>query len=308
MQVDVGPRIAWGTPLPIRAAARDLRTGPGGPGDVAVADAASLDAAFDEQRALVELGTQPVAPWAAALVGVRAGGGFRRSLDALTPPEEAGSLLRQVLDDLPAAVLISGYAFMRMAHRAGTHPSRVAPPAVLDRMVDLCSGWRAGGTMVASIAAGRGVPVQDCPPAPDLTGGDPWSWHEMPTLGADWMRRRRCIDLGVGPDGSFTVWAMFRDSVGEGGGREAVLHEYALRASGTGDALTAVSAEPRVLPFGECPAAADAVGAIAGTALGDLPDAVPASLVGVRSCTHLNDLLRSLGGVGALLDRARAAS
>lgn len=306
MHVDVGVRKNWGSPLPISGGARDLRTGQD-PDDVYVVDAASIEAGFDEERALVELRTKPEALWTARLIGVRAGGGFRRHLERTAPPEAAGSLLRQVLDDLPAAALISGYAFMRMAHRSGTHPAGIAPPGVLDRMVDLCSGWRAGGTMVSSIAAGRGVPIQDCPPAPDLVGDDRWSWHEMPVLQADCMRRRRCIDVTLEPGGGFGVWAMFRDSVGDGGGAEAVLHEYAVEVTGEGTVVSAVSAEPRVLPFMECPAAADPVAVLAGTELAELGTRVPEALVGTASCTHLNDLLRSLAGVDTLLARARAA-
>ena len=74
-------------------------------------------------------------------------------------------------------------------------------PHSLDRMTDLCSGWRSGGTAVLSTAAGNGVPMQDCPPAPRPTGADPDAWHDIGELELDWMRRRRCIDVQVGPDG-----------------------------------------------------------------------------------------------------------
>jgi hypothetical protein len=62
-----------------------------------------------------------------------------------------------------------------------------------------------------------------------------------------------------------------------------------------------VVAEPRVLPFPECPAAADAVGALVGSEVRVLARVVPGTLTGIASCTHLNDLLRALGGVGGLL-------
>jgi hypothetical protein len=117
----------------------------------------------------------------------------------------------------------------------------------------------------------------------------------------DWMRRRRCIDVAVDGDGSFAIWAMFRDTVGEGGGDEVVLHEYAVRATGRDGRVGSITAEPRVLPFPECPAAADAVGALVGSPVDDLASVVPDTLTGIASCTHLNDLLRALGGVGGLL-------
>jgi hypothetical protein len=53
-----------------------------------------------------------------------------------------------------------------------------------------------------------------------------------------------------------------------------------------------------VLPFPECPAAALAVGDLVGCDLAELSRSVPDLLTGIRSCTHLNDLLRALGGRG----------
>jgi hypothetical protein len=339
MHVDVGARTEWALPLPIVGAARDLRTGPDG--STTVLAEARVEAAFDTGRALVELHATPPFDWLDELVGTRAGGGFRRRLDEVVPPEDAGSLVRQVLDDMPAGLLISGYAFMRLARRQGHAPSSLTPPDVLDRMVDLCSGWRAGGVAAESIGTGHGIPMQDCPPAPELRGvlavpmpspqprrravtaatvapairaetanpdGDPWAWHETGPLPSDHMRRRRCLDLTAEDDGTFSIWAMFRDTVGEPEGGEAVLHEYAVEATGRDGVLTEVRADPRVLPFPECPGAAGHVAALAGVAVADLPTAVPEKLVGVASCTHLNDLLRALGGLAGLFDVAPVLS
>lgn len=301
MHVDVGARTGWGVALDMAGGARDLRTG-ADPDAPDVVDAAEVHATFDGQRVLVALECDPPAPWSEALMGARAGGGFRKRLDDVAPELEARSLLRQVLDDMPAAVLISGYGFMRLARRQGLHPASLTPPDVLDRMVDLCSGWRAGGKAVASIEAGHGVPLQDCPPAPAWSEDDPWAFHPVEALAPDAMRRRRCLDASPGRDGGVSVWAMFRDSVGEPDGGEAVLHEYAVRAEVRDGVVTDVSAEPRVLPFAECPGAASEVTRIVGAAVAELPVAVPEKLVGVASCTHLNDLLRALGGVASLLE------
>lgn len=303
MHVDVAARVGWGVALPVSGGARDLRTRGDDGSDAVVESAAHLDAAFDTERRLVELAATPAPSWLAALVGARAGGGFRRQLDEIVPLDEAGSLLRQVLDDLPAAVLISGYAFMRMATRQGLDPSSLTPPGALDRMTDLCSGWRSGGTMVQSIAEGNGVPIQDTPHAPSLSEADPVAWHDMPELAPDHMRRRRCLDVSVQADGALSVWAMFRDTVGEPDGEESVLHEYAVQARVVDGAIDAISAEPRVLPFPECPGAAGHVGVLAGMAVADMPLGVPETLVGTASCTHLNDLLRALGGLAAVIDR-----
>lgn len=304
MHVDVGARTEWGAALPIVSGARDLRTSLDG--TVSVLAEARVEAGFDPARRLVEARSTPPVAWLDDLVGTRAGGGFRRRLEEVVPAAEAGSLVRQVLDDMPAGVLISGYGFMRLARRQGLAPSSLTPPDVLDRMVDLCSGWRQGGVAVASIGSGHGVPMQDCPPAPELTAvaDDPWAWHDMEPLASDHMRRRRCLDLSVDAGGWFEVWAMFRDTVGEPDGGEAVLHEYVVEARGRSGVLTEVRADPRVLPFPECPGAAAQVSALVGTEVAELSAAVPDTLVGTASCTHLNDLLRALGGLAGLLDGA----
>jgi hypothetical protein len=242
------------------------------------------------------------------MVGHRAGGGFRKQLDQVAPRDSGATLVRQLMEDLPAAALISGYASLRLARRLGGPPGALTPPGVLERMTDMCSGWRAGGTAIDSIAAGQGVPIQDCPEAPELAGADPDSWHPIPPLAADCMRRRRLVDVvfdGGVDAGSAQLWAMFRDTVGEEGGTELVLHEYSLSGrlerTEAGMVLVSVEADPRVLPFTECPAAASEVRALCGTLLADLPTVVPVALFGVASCTHLNDLLRNVGGMAGVL-------
>jgi hypothetical protein len=313
MHVDIGVRTELSGALVLSGAARDVVTSstqadqrdPEGPPPATVLAESEVEARFGEDRCLVELQTSPNVRWAPELVGARAGGGFRRVLDVVLPPDERSSLLGQLLDDLPAGALISGYAWMRVARRAGRRPVELMPVQALDRMTDLCSGWRQGGICEQSVRGGHGVPVQDTPPAPDLRGDDPLAWHAIAPLPPDWMRRRRLIDVEVSDDDRFAVWAMFRDSVGEPDGGEVVLHEYAVHVEGERRGITSVVAEPRVLPFPECRPAAEAVGALRGRDIDTLGAVVPDVLIGVASCTHLNDLLRSLGGVGGLLDHAR---
>jgi hypothetical protein len=311
MHIDVGPAAEWSDrfqELEIAGAARDVRGNAIGEPPTVITQE-SMRATFDHGRMLLTLETEPATDWPRQMVGQRAGGGFRRRLADVTPPGAEQSLLRQLLEDLPAAARISGYASLRLSRRRGSNPAVLTPPGVLDHMTDMCSGWRAGGTAVVSISASKGVPVQDTPAAPDLAGDDITSWHTIPTLAADWMRRRRLVDVTFDEGGTAaSLWAMFRDSVGEPDGTEAVLHEYGLtgriETSADGLVLTSLEADPRVLPFTECPAAALEVGALAGVLLKDLPKTVPVALFGVASCTHLNDLLRSIGGVAGAVSLA----
>lgn len=330
MHVDVGPRAEWGSALPVYGAARDLRTN--AKGDPEIVAVSHIHAGFDKERRMVEIEADPPADWLVTLLGIRAGGGFRQALGELVPPEEAGSLVRQVLDDMPAALLISGYALMRWARRRGADPRSLTPRDAVSRMVGICSGWRSGGAAADSLARDEGVPLEEATPArvpigllehpmnPSSPDGraafdlgsvdpallDPWAWHDMPVLPVDQMRRRRSLDLQVHGDGTFEVWAMFRDSVGEPDGDEAVVHEYTVRANGVDGVLARVEAEPRVLPFPECPLAAAHVNDLVGLAVADLASAVPETLTDIRSCTHLNDLLRALGGLASLFEAAAA--
>ncbi len=68
----------------------------------------------------------------------------------------------------------------------------------------------------------------------------------------------------------------------------------------TGTVLTC-TATPRVLPWVECPAAAASAARLAGLSVAGLRDHVRTTLIGTSTCTHLNDTLRSLEDVAALL-------
>ena len=141
------------------------------------------------------------------------------------------------------------------------------------------------------------------PPAPVLDArDDPAAWHELPPLPPLATRRRRRLDLSGGR-GSLTCHAMFRDSYMHDNGQETIVHEYELQAALDPDlVITDALATPHVLPWQECPAAASSAARIVGQRAGDLRGYVRESLVGTSTCTHLNDLLRSLDDVVALAE------
>ena len=252
---------------------------------------------FASQRRVVSLRTDPSRPELDVVVGGPVGAGLRATVQRALP-DVGGTTLGLLLDDIPVAALISGYAGMRSAALAGVN---YVVPGVVSRMADLCSGWRTGGQAVISIGGGHGMPRQDCPPAPSLEDGDPLAWHIQPALPAGAMRRRRRIDVFAEGEG-WGVDAMFRDTFGEPEGHEGVLHEYTLVASlDEGLTITAIEATARVLPFEECPWAAPNVDRLVGQAVPALRQVVPDVLGGVAGCTHLNDLLRALADTPVLL-------
>ena len=62
--------------------------------------------------------------------------------------------------------------------------------------------------------------------------------------------------------------------------------------------MLSCSATPRVLPWLECPAAAASAARVQGRPVGELRALVKEELVGISTCTHLNDLLASLAQAG----------
>jgi hypothetical protein len=275
--------------------ARDLLTSPDG--SPSVAAAAEVRATVDGDRRLLDLEADPDGPAATTLVGSAVASGFRRLVDAAVPDHrQAQSPLYLLLDDLPVAALISGYAelYFRpdelMARRTG-HPKG-----------DVCSGWRSDGTMMVAIRDHGRIPVPVGPPAPRLEpDDDELAWHPLDSLPPGGMRRRRRIDVyGAAPT---RVDAMFRDTHVDPQGVETVLHEYSVDATVDDQTLRILSIEatPRVLPWVECPWAADSAHRLEGEEVGSLRRLVTQTFQGVTTCTHLNDMLRSLADIVPLV-------
>lgn len=287
----------------VDARARDLHTT--ADGSCQVVGEARLRAVIDPSLLLVTIETEPARPALDPLIGGLVGPGFRARMDELVPAErQAHSLLYLLLDDLPGATLVSGYA----NHHAGTtRPSGQAALRVNEHMVrrDMCAGWADDATIMRSIRSHDEVPMPVGPWAPALErDDDPQSWHAMEALGPLGMRRRRRLDLspGAAPAQEWRIDAHFRDSHVDGAGTETVLHEYSV--TGTVDPATLVIGElgavAQVLPWVECPGAVGSAGRLAGHGVDDLRPWVRREFLGVTTCTHLNDTLRSLSDLRVL--------
>jgi hypothetical protein len=283
--------------LTLHGNARDLVTH--GDSDTTVTSEASVTAAVDSTGVLTRLVAEPDRGDATRLVGVPVSSGFRRAVHHAYPDDVTTSTVTALLlDELPVATLISGYARL--------YSGDVPAAASRDGMqADICSGWRADGTMMRSVRAGAGVPVTVGPPAPDVRedlDNDPLGWHRIGSLAAGSMRRRRLVDVHIDGD-QWSVYAMFRDTHRQVAGSETVLHEYTLAATvdATSRVFRTCSAVPRVLPWVECPVAAASAERLVGRDVDATRDVVRSDLRGTSTCTHLNDLLRSLGDVSALV-------
>jgi len=303
-------------PVTVVAQGRDLYTGPDG--EATVLRSARVDAtASSPGNVLARISADPADHRLEALAGRKASSGFRRAVEEALPGErESGSVYYQVLDDLPTALLVSGYAVLAGLHFAGApgaSGARGASSRALLQQVDMCSGWVDGGVMVAGL--NEGIPPYFAGPrAPDLPGpaqpgpasADPWAWHSCETLPPHAMRRRRRLDVWLQGDIA-CVETFFRDSYTRPDRVETVVHEYTVRGEvGLKDGtFRRCVAEYGALPWPECPGVLASAGRLAGTPASGLRQRVRGELVGLGTCTHLNDTLRALEDVGALVEVVR---
>jgi hypothetical protein len=280
--------------------ARDVRAD--ADGHLVVLDEATVSTtlAYADHYRLVAIESDPHRAALQRLVGTSVSTGFRAALAELVPDElDQATLLHALLDDLPGAALVSGYAL----GAAGAYPER-KPGAPRLQIEGLCAGFQKGGTIMVAVEAGGSPPVVTGPLAPPLVT-TPSEWHPLRDMGAHDMRRWRCLDVvpGASPDDDVHIEAYFRDSHVDPAGVETVIHEYTVTASVDPRSATVVgsAATAHSLPWLECIEAEASGQRIAGRSLRGLRKGVREELVGVTTCTHLNDTLRSVEDVRALL-------
>jgi hypothetical protein len=288
--------------LRLRSAARDL--GLRGDGSLLHLGESHLDVEIDFAggRTVTKVESVPPVPELLALRGTGASSGFRKAMKNALPEGDSASLLHRLLDDVPVAVVISGYALMQ----------EVSPTVLLalsgtggsgrqDSRTNYCAGYVSGGTMMTGVLKNGVPPRLEGPLAPDLVGlASSDAWHSMETLPHRSMRRLRRIDV-AGED-ELVVDATFRDSYVDASGLETVVHEYHVDLRVRADSLEIEKLEvtPHVLPWTECPGAIAGAQRLVGRTVREIDAAVGGEFHGISSCTHLNDLLRSITDVEQL--------
>jgi hypothetical protein len=238
----------------------------------------------------------------AQLLGSRVGPGFRSTVDKLLPEEaQRASLLHLLLDDWVGASLVSGYAVQHAAINLGIEQK--LPDGVADNMAGICAGFAPDASLVTYAKRNGTIPSAHGPIAPPLaTDGE--GLHAVEPLRTHGMRRFRRLDLLPVDAGSVDFDAHFRDTHVDGDGVETIVHEYTV--VGSVDAATrtisSVTATVRVLPWQECPGAIGSAARIEGMTLAELRGRIRAEFVGTSTCTHLNDTLRAIADLDALLN------
>jgi hypothetical protein len=284
------------------AHARDLVTGIDGV--IAKQSDAHLTARLEGRvHTLRAIATDPDAPALQQLLGATVGPGFRKKVDGVVPErQDVGDLLYLLLDDLPGATLVAGYSML--------HAGQVPRPTNDEYLVarsDMCAGWADDGAMMGLIRQHGVSPAPSGPDAPSLAReDDPEAWHPLPELLPNAMRRLRRLDVRqAGAAGApVPVDVFFRDSHVDGDDRETIVHEYSVTATVDPEARTilTIDAAADVLPWRECPLALGSATRLVGKPLAGLRPWVRETFVGTTTCTHLNDVLRGLTDVDALID------
>ncbi|HEX2214032.1 MAG TPA: DUF2889 domain-containing protein [Mycobacterium sp.] len=240
----------------------------------------------------------PLSERLSRLIGQRVGPGFRSTVATLLPDERPDSLLNLLLDDWVGAALVSGYSVQHMAITAGREDQ--LPPGTADRMAGICAGFAPEASLVGYARRNGTIPSVHGPVAPPL---DYTGLHTVEQLRPHGMRRFRRLDLRPDVGGVAEFDAHFRDSHVDGAGVETIVHEYTV--NGVVDVatrtVTSIKADFHVLPWQECPGAIGSADRVRGMTVSDIRDRVRGEFVGTSTCTHLNDTLRALGGLDALL-------
>jgi hypothetical protein len=283
-------------PLQLRGGGRDARTRVGGALDVLAEARLDVEIDFLGGRVVRAIRSEPDDAGVAGLVGVRASSGFRRAAMAAAPRHAvAGDLLHQLLDDVPGASLISGYAVTAL----GRHETLGA--AQLNLRADICAGFQSGGAMLQILDRQGWVPMTVGPAVTDVSRADPAGWPALAPIEPGEMRRRRLLEVAPGGE-QVAGFAWFRDTYRQPDGTETIVHEYQVDATvDTGSwRIADIAAVDHVLPWPECPQAAGSAGRLVGAPIRSLREDVRVGFMGTTTCTHLNDQLRSLTDVRVL--------
>jgi hypothetical protein len=242
------------------------------------------------------------------LAGLPLGGRFRKAFsDALPQEVSAGSPLHLLLDDACSAYKVTPWVWTRWDKEIQRELRQAALPKLdaagaLRGVADVCAGYRQGSSGLGA-DGGPNLQLQSCTPVGDFRrADDAFGWHALTAQTGVAMRRARRMDAWL--EGAVQVDAWFQDSgTAPGGDGRLAVHEYRLSAEADqmADQLISVNAVAAVLPFPECPSAVANVQRLVGQPLSTLRQMVLTELPGALGCTHLNDVLRCLADVPALV-------
>lgn len=296
----------FGEPMQMKGQARDLFTSSENEATIVAEGAFSILASA--RREILSIETQPLLAETRKLVGVRAGGASRLALNAVLGFAR-GTPLFQLLDDFAGASLVAGWVWSRWEENWWERMAEVPARSGLGKngsMEGVCTGFAPGSSALgtdggADHSAQNSVAVGSLVHPHDAMG-----WHNLPEQQGVAMRRARRIDVWS-EDRLLVAEMTFQDSGTSPTGGRIAIHEYLARAEIDPSDMTvrSITADPRILPYRECPGAVANTARMIGGPVGAFREAVLETLPGALGCTHLNDVLRSLADVPALANSLR---
>jgi hypothetical protein len=292
-------------PARFEGVGRDLLTRADGATEVLATDAASIDVDPATRQVVGVSWTRDTS--VPEIVGARVGRGVQQVMaETMADEIEQGSLMVQLLDDITGASIVSGFA---LALWDSGSEGLTSGSGARRQMAGVCLGFAPGSSALAT-DGGADNRYSSSDVGSLVDADDPVGWHDFPDRSEMSLRRARRIDVHLesGPDGPIRVDSMFQDSATTPAGGRRGVHQYGVRAAAEPASLRMVSvaADPRFLPYDECPMAALGLTRLVGMTLPELRDLVPVTLKGVHGCTHLNDAMRALSCVGNLSLRLTA--
>ncbi len=243
----------------------------------------------------------------ASLVGLRAGGPLRKAVAEAMPDEPANStLLYRMIDDMAGGAFLSGASWQTwLKGGMNAFASAIDLPSVMDfKMEGMCVSYSPGSPALLPDGrqneefAYRSIGHIAVDPA-----GDPLAWHEMRSFDTPNQARIRYMDVWR-EGGKVHVMFGFQDSAAfPGTDLRRLFHEYRGVAVIDPDSfvLEAITMDFGSLPYTTCHAAAASPQQMVGRRLGDFRKTVIDLLKGTAGCTHLNDSLRTLQDVPAMV-------
>ncbi|MFA7588491.1 MAG: DUF2889 domain-containing protein [Novosphingobium sp.] len=259
-------------------------------------------ARLNSDRKIIEISAAPGRPGMGDLAGARVGGQLRAAIAEVLPGErENATPLYLLLDDIAGSSLVGPWAWALWTPNWQEMVTSKLEAAGQQRSKEgVCIAFRPGGRVLE--IRGAASKVDHMRKVHALDGGsDPFAWHDLTPRTEVAATRARRIDVWIEGD-DILVESYFRDSAISPAGEHWAVHEYLLsaRADRATQTLQAITAEPRILPHGECPEAILNMGRMVGTPLREMRQAVLSQLARIEGCTHLNDMMRSLAEVPQL--------
>lgn len=245
----------------------------------------------------------------AACKGLRVGGPLRKAVAEAMPEEiEGGTRLFRMIDDMAGGAFLSCASWQTWLEGGMDAFARVTGgPSVMDiRMEGMCMTYSPGSP--ALLEDGRQNEALAHRPTGLIAvdrAGDPLAWHDLVWFdNAPNQSRLRYMDVWREAGKVEVMWG-FQDSAAfPHTDLRRLFHEYRGRATVDPDSflLEHVEMEFGALPYSICQAAAVTPRKLVGRSVREFRTAVIEVLKGTSGCTHLNDSLRTLHDVPAMVE------